>query len=114
MNKDIAAINIFYFSEVVFNEKLNNILWGLEEEEIPYTLFKSPINDANILGSSASKASKLGVGIGISEDIVTLYHEKLDKDNPLFKYSITCDKYIIRSLGINGARLIKGNPFIIP
>ena len=35
------------------------------------------------MGSTASKSSKLGVGIGIGEKEVTLYQEKLEMDKPL-------------------------------
>ena len=112
--KEKVGISIFYSSKIDIDQKLSNILWGIEEEEIPYILVPSNENDANILGYEASKESKLGVGIGISEKEVTLYQEKLEKDRPLFKYNVDSDVSILRAVGVNGARLIKGNPFIIP
>ena len=101
--KEEIGINIFYSSKIDINGKLSNILWGIEEEEIPYILVPTEDTDAEKMGSTASKSSKLGVGIGIGEKEVTLYQEKLEMDKPLFRY-----------VGVNGARLIKGNPFIIP
>lgn len=112
--KEQIGINIFYSSKIEMNEKLNNILWGIEEEEIPFILEKFDEDDAKVLGYNGARKSKLQVGIGIGRDEVTLYHEKLDLEKPLFRYSINSDTDILRALGVNGARLIKGNPFIIP
>lgn len=112
--KEKVGISIFYSSKIDIDQKLSNILWGIEEEEIPYILVPKDENDTNILGYEASRESKLGVGIGISEKEVTLYQEKLEKDRPLFKYNVDSDVSILRAVGVNGARLIKGNPFIIP
>lgn len=112
--KEKVGISIFYSSKIDIDQKLSNILWGIEEEEIPYILVPKDENDVNILGYEASRESKLGVGIGISEKEVTLYQEKLEKDRPLFKYNVDSDVSILRAVGVNGARLIKGNPFIIP
>lgn len=109
-----VGINVFYYSGVELKGKISNILWGIEEEEIPIVLSSHDEKDAKVLGSEASKNSKLQVGIGIGDKEVTLYHEKLDMDKPLFSYSIDSDEAILRALGVNGARLIKGNPFIIP
>ena len=112
--KEEIGINIFYSSKIDINGKLSNILWGIEEEEIPYILIQSEEIDAKKMGSIASKSSKLGVGIGIGEKEVTLYQEKLEMDKPLFRYDLDSDESILRAVGVNGARLIKGNPFIIP
>lgn len=112
--KEKIGISIFYSSKIDINQRLSNILWGIEEEEIPYILTPKNETDASILGYEASKESKLGVGIGIGKNEITLYQEKLEKDKPLFRYNIDSDEDILRAVGTNGARLIKGNPFIIP
>lgn len=112
--KEEIGINIFYSSKIDINGKLSNILWGIEEEEIPYILVPTEDTDAEKMGSAASKSSKLGVGMGIGEKEVTLYQEKLEMDKPLFRYNLDSDEDILRAVGVNGARLIKGNPFIIP
>lgn len=112
--KEKIGINVFYSSKIELNERLSNILWGIEEEEIPYVLQSFEEDDAKKLGHKGAKESKLQVGIGIGKDEITLYHEKLALDKPLFKYSIDSNTDILRALGVNGARLIKGNPFIIP
>ena len=101
--KDPIGINIYYNKNLNIDGKIKNILCGIEEEEIPFIL----------IPDRAAKSSKLGVGIGISQTEVTLYHEKLDINKPLFKCKLNNLDFNLRVMGVNGARLIKGNPFII-
>lgn len=103
------------------NEKLNltvrnlikSVFWGIEEEGIPYHIFEGKNIDSDELGYEASKISRLGVGIGIDDNYITLYYEKLKLGEALFKYETSAEEYKLRSLGTNAARLIKGDPFII-
>ena len=111
--KDPIGINIYYNKNLNIDGKIKNILCGIEEEEIPFILIPDLEDDAKVLGDRAAKSSKLGVGIGISQTEVTLYHEKLDINRPLFKCKLNNLDFNLRVMGVNGARLIKGNPFII-
>ena len=111
--KDPIGINIYYNTNLNIDGKIKNILCGIEEEEIPFILIPDFEDDAKVLGDRAAKSSKLGVGIGISQTEVTLYHEKLDINKPLFKCKLNNLDFNLRVMGVNGARLIKGNPFII-
>ena len=111
--KDPIGINIYYNKNLNIDGKIKNILCGIEEEEIPFILIPDLEDDAKALGDRAAKSSKLGVGIGISQTEVTLYHEKLDINKPLFKCKLNNLAFNLRVMGVNGARLIKGNPFII-
>ena len=111
--KDPIGINIYYNKNLNIDGKIKNILCGIEEEEIPFILMPDLEDDAKVLGDRAAKSSKLGVGIGISQTEVTLYHEKLDINKPLFKCKLNNLDFNLRVMGVNGARLIKGNPFII-
>lgn len=111
--KDPIGINIYYNKNLNIDGKIKNILCGIEEEEIPFILIPDLEDDAKVLGDRAAKSSKLGVGIGISQTEVTLYHEKLDINKPLFKCKLNNLDFNLRIMGVNGARLIKGNPFII-
>ena len=111
--KDTIGINIYYNKNLNIDGKIKNILCGIEEEEIPFILIPDLEDDAKVLGDRAAKSSKLGVGIGISQTEVTLYHEKLDINKPLFKCKLNNLDFNLRVMGVNGARLIKGNPFII-
>lgn len=111
--KDPIGINIYYNKNLNIDGKIKNILCGIEEEEIPFILIPDLEDDAKVLGDRAAKSSKLGVGIGISQTEVTLYHEKLDINKPLFICKLNNLDFNLRIMGVNGARLIKGNPFII-
>lgn len=111
--KNPVAINIYYNKNLAIDKRIKTILCGIEEEEIPFILIPDDGDDVKVLGDKAAKSSKLGVGIGISSNRVTLYQEKLSIEKPLFEYSLNSSDYILRAIGTNGARLIKGNPFII-
>ena len=111
--KNPVAINIYYNKNLAIDKRIKTILCGIEEEEIPFILIPDNGDDVKVLGDKAAKSSKLGVGIGISSNRVTLYQEKLSIEKPLFECSLNSSDYILRAIGTNGARLIKGNPFII-
>jgi propanediol utilization protein pduH len=111
--KNPVAINIYYNKNLAIDKRIKTILCGMEEEEIPFILIPDDGDDVKVLGDKAAKSSKLGVGIGISSNRVTLYQEKLSIEKPLFECSLNSSDYILRAIGTNGARLIKGNPFII-
>jgi hypothetical protein len=108
------AINIYHFYSREITGGLEEILFGIEEEGLPWSVTASEEKDSKVLGNIASQTSKLGVGIGIGVDGVTLHHDKLEKYKPLFTYSLSSAREIFRMLGMNGARLIKGEPFVIP
>ena len=111
--KNHIAINIYYNKNLAIDKRIKTILCGIEEEEIPFILIPDDGDDVKVLGDKAAKSSKLGVGIGISSNKVTLYQEKLSIEKPLFECSLNSSDHILRAIGTNGARLIKGNPFII-
>ena len=111
--KNPVAINIYYNKNLAIDKRIKTILCGIEEEEIHFILIPDDGDEVKGLGDKAAKSSKLGVGIGISSNRVTLYQEKLSIEKPLFECSLNSSDYILRAIGTNGARLIKGNPFII-
>ena len=111
--KNPVAINIYYNKNLAIDKRIKTILCGIEEEEIPFILIPDDEDDVKVLGDKAAKSSKLGVGIGISSNRVTLYQEKLSIEKPLFECSLNSSDYTLRAIGTNGARLKKGNPFII-
>lgn len=112
--EEFIGIHIHISSKVFNNNLIKPIFWGIEEEGIPFEIFEMGEKNSDVLGYEASKSSKLGVGIGIDDNYITLYYEKLKLGEAIFKYKILSDEEKIRSLGTNAARLIKGNPFIIP
>lgn len=110
---EFIGIHIHISEKMSINSLIKSIFWGIEEEGIPYQVFDVKHNDSDNLGYEASKISRLGVGIGIDDNYITLYYEKLKLGEAIFKYKTTSNEQILRSLGTNAARLIKGNPFHI-
>lgn len=114
MKENNIGIVIACNSIVGMSEELKNILWGIEEEGLPYILQHSDGGNAKINGSEASKKSQLSIGIGIDDKYISLYHEKLLLEDPLFLIRIDSNTDKLRAIGTNAARLVKGIPLIIP
>ena len=112
MIKDYNHPSIFVYCSLGINEvDIEEILWGIEEEGIPFILKNKDLNDAKELANLAANDSKLSVGIGInSEGDISLTIDKLKEEEPLFFINLEKGNTCLRSLGANGARLVKGMP----
>ncbi|MDD7392161.1 MAG: glycerol dehydratase reactivase beta/small subunit family protein [Fusobacterium gastrosuis] len=111
---EFIGIHIHINKKIASNSVIKSIFWGIEEEGIPYKTYEIEEGNSDSLGYEASKISRLGVGIGVDDNYITLYYEKLNLGEALFKYKTLSKENILRSLGKNAARLIKGEPFTIP
>lgn len=85
------------------------LLYGIEEEGIPYELKESDSDDILSLSYNACISSKLGVGLGISSSEAALHFDKLEESSPLFRIKLNSKNK--RFLGVNAARLVKKMPF---
>lgn len=97
-------------------EAIEPILWGLEEEGIPAVLHEVSHAPAAMLAKQGADMSPLNVGIGINaaEETVSLHHRDLPKDKPLFTFAMRDLQALhLRTLGVNAARLVKGNPLVL-
>ena len=109
---EIPCIYVYYSSMLEDTSKFDEILWGIEEEGIPYDVKKIDCNDSEELSHLSSIKSKLAVGIGISkEGKINLTFNKLPKNKPLFTAYLDDNSNILRDLGCNGGRLVKGIAF---
>lgn len=91
------------------------ILWGIEEEGIPFEIRQAVEGSAQDLARQAAFASILNVGIGINgqEGKAALYHRDLGEKGPLFSLDLSeLFQLRLRYLGANAARLVKGNPLL--
>lgn len=108
---EIPAIHVYYSSMLNDSSFFNDLLYGIEEEGIPFNLQVKQVHPAVELGYQAAFDSRLGVGIGIGDDgQIILHYTKLRKDEPLFQIKQD-NTYKQGVLGANAARLVKGIPF---
>lgn len=102
------AVHILHTPET--QQYLKLVQEGIEEEGVPY--YTEQVNDeALILAGRACQASRLGVGIGIDRTQVILHYIKLEDNTPLFTVGVYAENDIIKAIGSNAARLVKGMPF---
>lgn len=106
------SINVYVNSDI-YSQKLMQILYGIEEEGIPYNIVIKKETDCIDMAISGAKASKLGVGVGVDENLAIVYYDKLKTKTPLFKVSVEDSLEEFRILGKNSARLVKRMPFYI-
>jgi hypothetical protein len=95
---------------------LEPILWGLEEEGIPAEMRPPAAGTAAELAKLAADNSPLNVGIAIcaADRAVALHHRDLAAPQPLFVLRPDeLEPARLRRLGVNAARLVKGNPLAI-
>lgn len=113
MNERLA---VFIYIE----DKLKNtgivdfITYGIEEEGIPYHIVSDGATNYKELAEKASNDSQLDVGIGVdASGNMCLHHAKLPDQYYLFDCKYLNDQKKLRDIGVNGARLVKGIPFIV-
>ncbi|MFB0920839.1 MAG: glycerol dehydratase reactivase beta/small subunit family protein [Oscillospiraceae bacterium] len=91
---------------------VSSITAGIEEEGIPYILTIIPNEDVKTAAFRAADSSRLSVGIAVGGDEAAVHYSKLRKDAPLFYVKDkTFTAELLRDLGSNAARLVKGIAF---
>ena len=91
---------------------IDSITSGIEEEGIPYALTQIPNENVKTASFRAADGSRLSVGIAVGGDEAALHYSKLKKDAPLFYLGNDAfDAQLLRNLGSNAARLVKGVAF---
>lgn len=92
-------------------EKVEYVEYGIEEEDVPWTVQYRHEGDSTSVAHSAATDSSLKVGVSITpESRIVVHHQQLSSDDPVFDVSeVTAET--ARKLGSNSARLAKGIPF---
>ncbi len=107
---DRPVVKVYYDSSSVGEDQIKSILYGIEEEGIPFDVVAESKQDAVALAYDASINSRLGVGVGVGKDDIVLHYEKLNPTEPIF--CVSRKKAVNhRILGANAARLVKKMPF---
>jgi len=106
------TIHVYYCCSIQEPALVNHLLYGMEEEGVPYVVELHEAETALALGYKAAVSSNLGVGIGISEEGHGVVHyNKLPVDKPLFQFELQSSEHLLRTLGANAARIVKNIPF---
>ena len=102
-------------SPSVEEESYQPILWGLEEEGIPFELQDTSDGVVRDLARQAANGSPLDVGIAIGKSgEVVLHHRDLPAEAPLFSIDVKpLQPGTLRRLGMNAARLVKRQPLTL-
>lgn len=104
-------VKVYYEENVVSEKDFKYLLYGMEEEGIPYEIKAVSRADILTLSHNASKDSRLGVGLGVNSEEIVLHYEKLNLSSPLFRVKLHNNSQVLRDLGANAARLVKRIPF---
>jgi hypothetical protein len=109
------AILILSDSSAAAREIREPVLWGIEEEGVPYEIRKAWNESATEMAKQAANGSGLNVGIAISEaGEIVLHHRDLAGGAPLFAFSAeSLQSRDLRRLGTNAARLVKRQPLVL-
>ncbi len=103
---------VIYCAPNVTESMFSNFLFGIEEEGLPWHIESRSDQSELFLADLASQDSALSVGVGITPKSIALTYKNLPPN--LFVYRLQDYKDTQgaqRVLGINAARLAKGNPF---
>lgn len=113
-HKHFVGIVIVTCSEWQRYANIKEIMYGIEEEQVPFEIWKE-FHKAEDIVHTAYKAairSAFDVGMCCATNGIVIHHRKLKKQNPLFYFlNQHCNPKDARTLGINAARLVKGKPF---
>lgn len=109
MRAELPRILVFA-NDRLRSGQIDDILYGIEEEGIPYGVRTCAELNPLVLAHAASVASRLGVGIGISLDYVVITTEKLPERRPYIVQVLNFNRAQDRALGSNAARIVKRMP----
>lgn len=92
-------------------QQWQEVLWGIEEEGIPWHWQTSPESDVTASAWLAANQSALLVGIACDSQRLVIHYRNLPASTPLFTLLQQAEIQARRYAGSNAARLVKGIPF---
>ncbi|MGX7204253.1 glycerol dehydratase reactivase beta/small subunit family protein [Enterococcus pingfangensis] len=109
----VRPVVVIYLSQISLAEEIQYVLYGLEEEQIPYSLEQENLSTAVEAAYAAANQSSLNVGIGYVNNEVALHYKNLAPETPYqaIQRVVTCPSLLLKKFGGNAARLVKGVPF---
>lgn len=98
------GIDIIYHSTIKL-EKFEEILYGIEEEEIPYNIFTTC---KDISSNDVYTDGKLEIGIAVCKNGDIFLNKKGFPKEFILKNNLNSSKEELRNFGQNSAKIIKG------
>jgi hypothetical protein len=97
----------------VSQRDIAELLYGMEEEGIPFALSEPTVSAVVEQAYRAASDSPLSVGIAVDNRQIVVHYKNLPADSPLFVLTDYWQqkREILRAVGCNAARLVKGLPF---
>ena len=110
---NVRPVVLIYLDNRSSTEDIQFVLYGMEEEKIPYSLEQKNFSTATEAAYVAANTSSLNVGIGYVNNEVVLHYKNLAPETPYqsIQRVVTCPPAILKNFGGNAARLVKGVPF---
>ena len=110
---NVRPVVLIYLDNRSSTEDIQFVLYGMEEEKIPYSLEQKNFSTATEAAYVAANTSSLNVGIGYVNNEVVLHYKNLAPETPYqsIQRVVTCPPLILKNFGANAARLVKGVPF---
>ncbi|MDU4995816.1 MAG: glycerol dehydratase reactivase beta/small subunit family protein [Enterobacteriaceae bacterium] len=109
VNQDSPVIVITALAEC--QPQWQEVLWGIEEEGIPWRWQQAAGLDVVAHAWQAANQSALLVGIACDSQQLVIHYRNLPALAPLFTLMLHEDLQSRRKAGNNAARLVKGIPF---
>lgn len=113
MTQPVTKPAIHFYTNKRSEFAVEQVLYGIEEEGIPFELKEMNSDDVIQEAYQASISSPLLVGIALKNDHIVVHYRNLPPESPLFsEQRISAkEKEYLRKMGSNAARLVKGIPF---
>ena len=110
---NVRPVVLIYLDNRSSTEDIQFVLYGMEEEKIPYSLEQKNFSTATEAAYVAANTSSLNVGIDYVNNEVVLHYKNLAPEAPYqsIQRVVTCPPLILKNFGGNAARLVKGVPF---
>ncbi|HFI0429179.1 TPA: glycerol dehydratase reactivase beta/small subunit family protein [Streptococcus suis] len=109
------VILIYKLGEVEL-EKLTQVELGMEEEGIPFLTEELTTTSESIvsLAHQAAQSSPLSVGLAINDQEIVLHYRNLQTEQFFYRLNDYPNQSnrVLRILGTNAAKLVKGTPLI--
>ncbi len=109
INQDSPVIVITALSDC--QPLWQEVLWGIEEEGIPWRWQQCSGADVVAHAWQAANQSALLVGVACDSEKLVIHYRNLPASAPLFSLMHHEDCQSRRAAGNNAARLVKGIPF---